>query len=106
VVGGVASPNTAGAAKTLVDWEDSGVPESFRDLGFAIADPIYYVYGIEGTGADGNCDHAAGEAIYSFQAVGDLDGDSTTSLFEISAGSSTQNELYRSPGVYRENELE
>ncbi len=44
--------------------------------------------------------------MYSFDAVGDLDGDSSTSLFEIAVGSNSQNTLMRTPGIYRQNELE
>lgn len=96
------SSNMAGQEKTVVDWTMEA--ESFRDIGFAIADPIYYQYAI--VGSMDQCGHAANTNLYSFQARGDLNGDGNTSLFEISAGSSSQNELMRSPGIYRENELE
>ncbi|HJL18887.1 MAG TPA: prepilin-type N-terminal cleavage/methylation domain-containing protein [Sandaracinaceae bacterium LLY-WYZ-13_1] len=92
-------------AKTVLDWNME--PESFRDLGFSIADPIYYSYHI--AGSDGMCGHSSAEAgmgLYSFFANGDLDGDMNTSLFEIQAGPSTENVLMRTPGIYRENELE
>src|SRR5690606_5087540 len=97
--------NTPGAGKTAVVFSGTGY-ESFEAIGFAIADPIYYQYAIAGTGADGSCGHTAGEDIYSFRAVGNLDGDGDTSLFEIAAGSNAQNILMRAPGIYRENELE
>ena len=44
--------------------------------------------------------------VYTFQAAGDLDGDATTSLFEISAGTDPNNELYRGGGFFVQNELE
>lgn len=96
------SSNVPSAEKTVVDWNAEA--ESFRDIGFSIADPIYYQYAI--VGSTDACGHMAITPLYSFQAMGDLDGDGTPSLFEIAAGSSTQNELMRSPGIYRENELE
>ncbi len=92
----------AGAGKTVLNWETES--PSFRDLGFAIADPIYYQYLI--TGSDGMCGHIQGQDLYTFSAQGNLDGDAATSLFEIAAGSSTQNVLMRTPGIFRQNELE
>jgi len=90
------------ASKYTIDWQlaDPG----FMSIGFALRDPVYYRYIM--TSVSAGCGHAGGEILYSFQAVGDLDGDTTTSLFEIQAGSSTVNELIRSPGIYRQNELE
>jgi type IV pilus assembly protein PilA len=96
------STNTPASGKTLVDWSMEAV--AFRDLGFSIADPIYYQYHIRSS--DGACGHLANQALYSFAAEGDLDGDMATSLFEIAAGSSTENVLMRTPGIYRQNELE
>jgi type IV pilus assembly protein PilA len=102
VVPDAMSTNVPSNAKTVVDWNAEAA--SFRDIGFSIADPIYFQYGIDSS--PGGCGHTASTPLYSFQAVGDLDGDSVTSLYELAAGSSTQNELMRAPGIYRENELE
>ena len=88
--------------KVLLDWQTEA--ESFMDIGFALRDPAYYQYHIRGS-AD-MCGNVASTPLYSFDAEGDLDGDGVTSLFEISAGSNTINELIRAPGIYRENELE
>ncbi len=93
--------NAPGPGKTLVDFS-TGMP-SFTAIGFSIADPIYYQYSIIG---DGACGHVANQGLYTMRAVGDLDGDGVTSLFEIQAGSSTQNELLRTPGIFRQDELE
>ncbi|MGE0789723.1 MAG: type IV pilin protein [Sandaracinaceae bacterium] len=101
-VGPAQSGNTIGSGKSVVDW--NGESASFTDIGFSIADPIYYRYIINGS--DGMCGHIMGETLYSFRAEGDLDGDGATSLYELSAGSSSQNELMRSPGLYRQSELE
>lgn len=100
-VAGESSGNTPNTGKTAVDF---AVLPSFVALSFAIADPIYYQYNV--VSAD-QCENPPNNlALYSFQAIGDLDGDGTTSLFEMTAGSSDGNELYRSPGVYRERPLE
>jgi type IV pilus assembly protein PilA len=90
------------AGKYVVDWNTEG--SAFTAIGFALRDPAYFQYEI--AGSDGACGHMALENLYSFRAYGDLDGDMTESLYEIAAGSSSQNELMRSPGIYRENELE
>ena len=94
-------PPTAG--KHLLNWNAEA--DSFTDLGFALRDPAYYQYFIEGSAA-GGCGHVASETLYSFQARGDLDGDGVLSLFELSAGSNGVNELIRAPGIYRQDELE
>lgn len=98
-----ASTNPISSSKVVVDWDLEA--RSFQDIGFSVGDPIYYRYLI--VGSDGACGHMASETtVYSFRAEGDIDGDTNTSLFEIASGSSTQNVLMRSPGVYRQNELE
>ena len=84
-------------------FDFSTVP-SFVGLNFNLGDPMYYRYEINGS-AD-RCGIAALQPLYSFDAVGNLDGDGTTSLFEIAAGSDESNDMYRSPGIYIQNELE
>ena len=101
VVPTATTSNTPSQQKTAVDFSREAL--SFRSLGFSIADPIYYRYRVESAGG---CSHRGNENLYSFQAIGDLNGDGNTSLFEIQAGSNAQNELMRTPGIYRENELE
>jgi type IV pilus assembly protein PilA len=102
-VGPATSMITPNEGKQILDWsmEDA----SFQALGFAVADPVYYQYQIV-AGASACSNSASTASIYTFQAMGDLDGDMTFSTFEIAAGSSTQNVLMRAPGIYRENELE
>lgn len=90
-------------AKQALDWEIEA--NSFRDVGFAPADPLYYQYAI--VGSTNVCGLAPSNlSVYTFHAYGDLDGDGTQSTFEVSVGSNTDNELYRSPGIYVLNELE
>lgn len=82
------------------DWESD---PSFSGLGFASGGALRYGYEIVSVGG---CRHGAGEALYSFRAIGDLDGDGATSLFEVAAGSNSDNVLMRTPGHYVESELE
>jgi type IV pilus assembly protein PilA len=78
---------------------------TMRSLGFSIADFIYYSYLIQqSTNVCGNS--ASNNALYNFQAYGDLDGDGTNSTFELRVGSSTENELYHARGFYIVNETE
>ena len=44
--------------------------------------------------------------IYSFDAIGDLDGDTSTSRFTLVAGSNNDNALYRAPGIEQSSPLE
>ena len=76
---------------------------SFAALGFGSPGAVRYGYQIVSTGG---CRHEAGESLYSFRAIGDLDGDRVTSLFEVAAGSNSDNVLTRTPGHYTEASLE
>lgn len=102
-VAAATSTNAPGEGKTVVDW--SAEARSFQDIGFAVADPIYYQYLIVGS-MDACGGTASNTNVYTFQAMGDLDGDMALSTFEIAAGTSTQNVLMRAPGIFRQNELE
>lgn len=96
---------TASSNKQVIDWDAEA--DSYEQLNFQVADPIYYEYHVVAAGGGGACGNAAGStAVYSFRAIGDLDGDATTSLFEMAVGSNNQNELYRAPGVFAQAELE
>jgi type IV pilus assembly protein PilA len=100
-------PDTHSADKILnTDFPDPAVDPTgaFADLGFAIADPHYYSYEIGGS--TDLCGNDPDGSFYSFRAHGDLDGDGTDSLFELAVGSDAQNQLYRSPGFYIDNEIE
>jgi hypothetical protein len=82
-----------------------GATSSFRSLDFAPADPLYYQYAIMGS-TDACGGRPSNNMVYTFSAAGDLDGDMTNSNFEIAVGANEDNELYRSPGLFIENELE
>jgi type IV pilus assembly protein PilA len=76
-----------------------------QGLGFAV-ELAYYHYAVVSTPAASTCLNSASGDYYRLQAIGDLDGDSTTSLFEQAAGSNSNNELYRSTGFFIQNETE
>lgn len=99
-VGSATTPNIPSSGKSMLS---PPLGEPFDALGFAPYDPVYYRYEIVGVGG---CGHTAGENLYSFRAVGDLDGDGVTSLFELAAGASADNDLMRAAGFYRQDELE
>ncbi|MBZ0118793.1 MAG: hypothetical protein K8H88_17460, partial [Sandaracinaceae bacterium] len=103
-VGTAATSNTdPGLQKTALDFRAENA--SFRSIGFTIADPVYYQYGIQSALGSG-CGRGPNTDFYSLQAIGDLDGDDLNSLFEFQAGSNGENELMRSPGLFRQDELE
>jgi type IV pilus assembly protein PilA len=107
VTGAATTPNAPGATKSTIDFTGLTTAEqqTFASVGFQVADPVYYQYAVIG---GGRCAVAAGSTanVYTFRAFGDLDGDSTTSTFEMQCGSSEDNELYHTPGLYVINELE
>jgi type IV pilus assembly protein PilA len=94
-------PATPGAQKQLFVPPAGG---SFQVFGYTVGDPVYYGYSINDSTA--TCDNAASTVVYSFRALGDLDADSVMATFELSAGTSPDNELYRAPGFYVVNETE
>ena len=97
------TPVGVGADKLLTDFSTADV--SFRELGFYLEEPHYFSYEVVSQGEA--CGIAAGETeIYSFRAHGDLDGDDTSSLFELAVGTGPDNTLYRSPGFYIQSQLE
>ncbi len=98
-VGSGRTTNVPSSMKTVL----GPLGEPFDSLGFSLYDPVYYQYEIVGAGG---CDHQAGDALYTFRAYGDLDGDGTTSLFEITASAGPGGALERAPGIRREQELE
>lgn len=95
------SPNIGAA--TLSDQKQNitalvSAEPSMRAINFTLGDPVYYAYGFTSTPGCGAVD-SAGMELYDFQAQGDLNGDSTTSTYELLAGASAS-ELYRAPSVY------
>ena len=78
---------------------------SFRSIGFSIGDFVYYSY--EMVSESPGCDQDPNTLnLYTLMATGDLDGDGTESVFELAAGSDSDNLLYHSRAIYIENEIE
>jgi type IV pilus assembly protein PilA len=78
-------------------------------LGFSIADFVYYGYGFDssaGTTTSGVCGVNATTNVYTFFAVGNLDGDNISSRFELAAGTDDQTTLYHARGFYIVDEIE
>ena len=109
-VGTAGSVNTMpSSSKYQPDWDMEADGAAFAALNFQPSDPIYFQYDIVPSGTvTGTCGDmtAAGAQLYAFQARADLDDDTMTSLFEVAAGVDANANLYRSPGVYKLNELE
>ena len=103
------APTAAASPATPTDQKQDGMfagAAGWDELGFNITDPVYYSYSYEAT-SPGLCGiGAAGMSIYSFRAMGDLDGDGTQSLFELSVGVNAEQEVFRAPGFYITEELE
>lgn len=79
-------------------------PANAAALGFAVADFVYFGYGQTGSNV---CSITANTvAVYTFTSVGDLDGDTTQSRFELAAGTDKDNTLYHARGFYILNEIE
>ncbi len=94
-------------AKYVVNWNDEAA--SYQALNFAPADPIYFEYVIisDTAGTTAGCGKPAGStSVYSFEAIGDLDGDDVESSFRLAAGTNPDNALYRAPGIHSVDALE
>jgi type IV pilus assembly protein PilA len=98
---------TASDAKYVIDWPNEADVAAYKALNFAVADPVYYEYIIEGTPTASACGNAAADAdLYDFIAHGDLNNDTVQSTFLMEAGSNPDNVLYRAPGIQTTDPLE
>jgi prepilin-type N-terminal cleavage/methylation domain-containing protein len=106
------------SAACVVASTDNGVnPTATKSVGDYSADPwqainfeigfSYFRYEIATQGGGARCNVQANQApLYYLRARGDLDGDSSQSLIELTVGSDSQNFLYHSRGFYIVNENE
>jgi type IV pilus assembly protein PilA len=112
---GMASTATTSTYCTVVAEAVTPTPKSSKQsytagtsaqaLGFSIADYVYFGYGI--LGSTDKCGWTANaNAVYTFAANGDLDGDTTLSTFELAAGTDKDTTLFHSKGFYIINEIE
>ena len=97
-VGSDALTPTPNATKQAFAASDNG-----QALGFAIADLVYFGYGIIGSN---QCGWLPDAPIYTFYAQGDLDGDGQRSTFEMAVGTDESRTLRHARGLYIQNELE
>jgi len=74
-------------------------------LGFSIADFVYYGYGFD-TRTTTGCGQPSNTSMYTFFAVGNLDSDTTSSRFELAAGTDSETTLYHARGFYIRDEIE
>jgi prepilin-type N-terminal cleavage/methylation domain-containing protein len=100
---GAPSPTTPGRDKQAFVAD-----EGFRALGFSVGDAVYFQYGFatKGSGVSLCGQNPSTPDLYTFFAHGDLDGNGTTSSFELATGSDAQNLLMHSVGLHIENETE
>ena len=105
VADNVMAGNVPLAAKQHVNWQD-GLHASFADLDFIPTDGLYYRYHIVSPAGDTCGNPPNNTTVYTFEANGDLDGDGASSQFRVGVGTNAENELYRSPGIIKNNELE
>ncbi|MEM7608642.1 MAG: prepilin-type N-terminal cleavage/methylation domain-containing protein [Myxococcota bacterium] len=101
--------NAPSQNKTAIDWSTLPDAATFQQLNATPSDPVYYRYDVLTSGTvSGACgdDTAASGQVYTHVAVGDLDGDGTTSRFELAMGVDNNGQLYRNAAIFRQNELE
>lgn len=77
----------------------------FFRLGFQPSGQVYYQYSIEGS-TEACALPPNNLQVYTFVAIGDLDGNGTQSRFEMAVASDAENSLYHAPGIYVDPDLE
>jgi type IV pilus assembly protein PilA len=85
---------TTGCCPQKCQSDDTWGTDGWKSLSFSITDPHYYKYQFLGTccASGGTC----GDAVFTVQAVGDLNCDATTALFQR-IGSTSAGEVKTSP---------
>lgn len=103
-VGNIAmDPAAPGSGK--VTWGAVGDANALA-IGWGLADPVYYGYSAVGVSG---CGLAAGTAVYTFYATGDLDDDGVSALFSQAVGVAAVaggTELQKAGAIYVVNETE
>lgn len=101
------TPVAPGANKQSFGGPGLPAPFSSSGLAFDVADYVYYGYNITSSEPASNCNGAPNRAVvYTFRAIGNLDGDAILSTFEMAVGSADDNNLYHGRGFYIVNETE
>jgi type IV pilus assembly protein PilA len=99
-VGSGVFPATQGQSRRSADFATN---MTFAAIDFAIGDPFYYSYEFD-SGA-GGCGVINANA-FTARAIGNLDQDASTSLFERAAFANANAEIQGSVGLYVVNETE
>jgi type IV pilus assembly protein PilA len=94
-------PGGAGQSRRSADFAANA---TFAAIDFAIGDPFYYDYQFDPGGSAG-CGMINVNA-FTARAIGDLDEDMNTSLFERAAQANANAEIQGSVGLYVVNETE
>jgi prepilin-type N-terminal cleavage/methylation domain-containing protein len=110
-VAGTASTGIVpGAEKQIVNPAVYADGTQFYAINVAFPDQVFFRYDIAAsdTGCEPAVTHPRGSnsAIYTFHAIGNLDGAGATSLFEMAAGLDSDGNMYRQGEIYIERELE
>ena len=93
--------------KRIIDWDAETDVVSFQAMNFAPADGLYFQYSLIADPAVSACGTGSGlTTLYTFQANGDLDNDTTLSTFRLEAGTNNDNVMYRAPGIQQLSPLE
>lgn len=99
---GGTTPATPGAGAQTADFPSD---PAFAAIGLPTAEFVFYAYGLTSSGSA--CGVGPNSSmVYTFFALGDLDGDMITSRFELACGTDVNAELFRAPGFYVVNEFE
>jgi type IV pilus assembly protein PilA len=106
----VASPTALTPATPFAGKQPFDPVGGFLQLGFFVADPVLYGYGLESIGVANQltCSsvHLQNVPIYTFFAHGDLDGDTQLSTFEMAVSADSHAQLYHAAGLYIVDETE
>ena len=87
---GKCNPATEAAAWSTATW---------TALNFSVDDPFYYAYQFRSAGTGSS-------STFSAEAQGDLDGDSTYSLFRRNGSVTAENNVTGGQGLFSENDIE
>ena len=106
-INSAAQDGAPGANKRIVIWDSETNQVEFQAMNFAPADGLYYDYNLTATPAASICGNSrTSTTLYTFFALGDLDGDGVLSTFNLEAGSNDDNVLYRAPAIQQLSPLE
>ena len=106
VVGTQTTTNTPGQTKSIIPATDYAANTSFNNINIAFPDAVYYQYSIAVAPTAGCGTRQPAGSVYTFRALGDLDGDGTLATYETQVAVDADNNMYRTPGVFETNPLE